>query len=181
MVRGKTIQSVVCRCAIVSALGIALVAAEAFAKDGQPVREYGGDAVAVEVTAISPLGGTTYRIEISLTNKSSEGVYLRNFEKKFFLQTDTGWRPLQSADPQGASATAKRYLPAGAGQRIDSLVDIPLHMPDTFRTYEGDISLLFACSVQSAMRPDAEVRRKDCEFYYWVTPMTDKWIHREGM
>ncbi|MFO0754491.1 MAG: hypothetical protein U0411_14350 [Thermodesulfovibrionales bacterium] len=181
MLQGKAIPSAVFLCTIVSALGIALIASQAPAKNGRSERESGGDAVAVEITAISPLGGTVYRIGISLTNRSTEGVYLKHVEKKFFIQTDTGWRPLQSVDTGDATGTAKRYLPAGAGEMFAVLIDIPLHMPDTFRTYEGDISLLFTCRVQSASRPDAEGRRTDFESYYWVTPMTDKWIHREGM
>jgi hypothetical protein len=125
-------------------------------------------------------GKDTYNLVVSTSNASSKDVLIRIIEENFFIQTERGWAQLKVLN--GISHAGREFLLPGTGN-IDrpALIDIPLTMPDLFRTYEGDLSLMYkyTYSVRTVGGTGA-IQRAD-EIYCWVKPGTSQWILREGM
>jgi hypothetical protein len=133
--------------------------------------------VGVVIENISHSGKDNYRIQIALTNNHSEVLSLREFDRQFHVQTETGWIRLNEAPTQGSLSEKDLYFPALGKKTIVTAVEIPLNMPGLFRTYEGDISLSFRYRL--VLTGDGETREH--ESLFWITPMTDTWLEREGM
>lgn len=126
-------------------------------------------------------GGNAYSIVVSAANPTSKNVQVNVIREGFFIQTDRGWAELTAQ--KGTISGSEEFLlfPAGKKERSASII-IPLSVPDLFRTYEGDLSLMyqFTYSVRIEDGTDAVFRISD-EVYCWVKPGTSQWILREGM
>jgi hypothetical protein len=135
------------------------------------------DSVSGEIENISYSGKDDYRIEIALLNKSPQAISLKEYDIQFHVQTGSGWTRLNETATDTSKNGNDIYLPALGKKRIVTVVSIPLTIPGLFRTYEGDISFQFRYRLTFANMVGA----KQDEPLYWITPMTDKWIEREGM
>ncbi len=135
------------------------------------------DSVTIEIENISYSGKDDYRIEMALLNKSSQAISLKEYDIQFHAQTGSGWTRLNETATDTSRNGNDICLPALGKKRIVAVVRIPLTMPGLFRTYEGDISFQFRYRLKFADM----VGTKQDEPLYWITPMTDKWIEREGM
>ncbi len=126
-------------------------------------------------------GKDAYSLIVSTSNVSSKDVLIRIIEENFFIQTDRGWAQLKVL--KGINHESGEFLLPSAGN-IDrpASITIPLTMPNLFRTYEGDLSLMYkySYSVRTADGTGAAFQRTD-EVYCWVKPGTSQWILREGM
>lgn len=136
--------------------------------------------VRVEVEEIRYIGEDDYRIEMSLTNNSEARIILEAADRAFSVQTETGWLPLREKDIEG-SFTGKGPIPAGGMKKTASTVHIPPQAPHLFRTYEGDLSLLLRYELRYGVHGRPSNIKKQSEEYYWISPRTGKWLHREGM
>lgn len=147
---------------------------------------FSGDAASLEssrssghveavISDISYEGGESYRIEITIMNRSSKGVIVERLEREISVQTDDGFAALDRTD--GDRASAQFALAATEERRINTGVKIPIGTKGLFRTFEGDVSLMFSYRLQLASERET-VRG---ESYYWLTPMTGRWLLREGM
>lgn len=135
------------------------------------------DSTEVEIEKISYLGNDDYRIEITLKNRSLKTVSIKGFERQFYAQTETGWKRLSNTSTGSPFDVRDDSLPAMGKRKFIAILKIPLNIRGLFRTSEGDVSFMFEYRLQLADNPESGYS----ETYYWITPMTDKWIHREGM
>jgi hypothetical protein len=126
-------------------------------------------------------GKNAYSIVISAENPSSRNVLVNIIKEGFFIQTDHGWLELTALKGTISGSEEFLLLPNGKIERVAS-ISIPLTVPDLFRTYEGDLSLMYryTYSVRTGDGTGAVFRMTD-EVYCWVKPGTSQWILREGM
>ena len=135
------------------------------------------DYIGIEIDGISYSGNDDYRVAISLMNNWVKNILIMDFERRFYVQTDRGWNLLSDTpvnDSFGIIGSMNK-------KKIITTVKIPLNIPYLYRTYEGDISLLFRCKLQFIADRGKTVFSKSSEEYYWISPNTDRWLHREGM
>jgi hypothetical protein len=135
----------------------------------------------VSIKKIQYNGNDTYSLLTMVANVSSREIQIKKMEQHLFIQTDKGWEQLKTENGNIPSHGNGFLLTADATHESTVTIRIPLTMPDIFRTYEGDISLKYTYRVRYVdHRSDKEYLKAD-EDYYWITPRTLKWIHREGM
>lgn len=139
------------------------------------------DDIKVNIEEIHFEGSDKYKAVISLVNDSSRDILAQEMVNKFFAQTDKDWKQLQAWEAEHSSDAGGFRLAAGAKRKIIVEIRIPLTIPDIFRTYEGDVSLMFRYRLRCIVYPASTAVLKEDESYFWVTPMTQQWIHREGM
>ncbi len=132
----------------------------------------------VTIDRITYTGDDTYRVTGSVSFPASADSPVKSFEECFFVQTETGWAPLQVLD-RDAAVRPVGNVP-GTPPNIDLMLRIPLNTPGLFRTYEGDISLMEKIRYECLDRGGAKSGMEE-EILYWITPRTSKWILREGM
>ena len=146
------------------------------------VRAQGPDAasIRVQIENIQHKGNDAYRIAVSTSNSSSANILISIIEEGFFIQTDRGWSRLTLKEHVRDSGEFR--LPSAGISDRSATLSIPLSLPGLFRTYEGDLSLMYkyAYSVREADGAGAAFRKAD-EVYCWVKPGTSQWILREGM
>jgi hypothetical protein len=135
------------------------------------------DSVKMEIENISYSGKDDYTIEMALLNKSPQAISLKGYDIQFHVQTGSGWARLNETATDTSRNGNDICLPALGKKRIVAVVRIPLTIAGLFRTYEGDISFQFRYRLKFA---DMAGTKQD-EPLYWITPMTDKWVEREGM
>lgn len=131
--------------------------------------------IEVMISGISYEGDEKYRIEITVMNKSAAPITVKSLELVISMQTDSGFVVLDGT--KGAGASGRFALDATAEERISVGVRIPLDTRGLFRTFEGDVSLMLRHRLQ--LTSEKEVRSG--ESYYWLTPLTGRWVLREGM
>jgi len=134
------------------------------------------DHAEINIENISYAGRDEYRIVIVLMNRSSRDMALKEFGREFFIQTEKGWQRLEEAVTDGQK-DRDVYLPGGKTKKIAAVVKIPLAMDGLFRTFEGDISFMFAYRLK--LTGNNETMKN--ERLYWIKPMTSTWFEREGM
>lgn len=125
-------------------------------------------------------GNDEYTLLVSMANASPMDIMVRIIEEGFFVQTDRGWMQLKI---NGQSDESGEFLlPRDGKHELAASINIPLTIPRLFRTYDGDISLMYKYkyAIWAAAGTGAPVQRGD-EVYCWVTPGTSQWILREGM
>ncbi len=146
-----------------------------------PAQEQGPGPIQVLIENFHYEGGNAYSLVISAANPSSKNVLVKFITEDFSIQTDRGWTRLTVLT--GTNREGEEFLlpPVGKKERTIS-ISIPLTMPDLFRTYEGDLSLMYKYkySVRTGDGTGAAFQRAD-EVYCWVKPGTSQWILREGM
>ena len=150
---------------------------------GEAVRaqEPGAGHIRVLIKTMHYEGEDTYTLVVATSNASSKDVLIRIVEENFFIQTDPGWAQLKVL--KGINHESGEFLLPGAGDHDRSAsITIHLTMPNLFRTYEGDLSLMYkyTYSMRTADGIGAAFQRTD-EVYCWVKPGTSQWILREGM
>jgi hypothetical protein len=126
-------------------------------------------------------GKDAYSLLVSTSNSSSKDVLIRIVEENFFIQTDRSWTQLKVL--KGINHESGEFLLPSAGNHDRSAsITIHLTVPNLFRTYEGDLSLMYkyTYSVRAVDGTGAAFQRTD-EVYCWVKPRTSQWILREGM
>ncbi len=125
-------------------------------------------------------GNDVYTLLVSMTNASPMDIMVRIIEEDFFVQTDRGWMQLKMNGHSGEGG--EFLLPHDGKHELAASINIPLTIPRLFRTYDGDISLMYKYKyvIWAAAGTGAPVQRGD-EVYCWVTPGTSQWILREGM
>ena len=146
-----------------------------------PAQEPGPGPVQVLIENIHYEGKNAYSLVIAAVNPSSKNVLVKIIKEGFFIQTDRGWAQLNVLN--GTNRESKEFLLLSAGKNTwTASVGIPLTVPDLFRTYEGDLSLMYkyTYTVRTAEGTGAVFQRAD-EVYCWVKPGTSQWILREGM
>jgi hypothetical protein len=125
-------------------------------------------------------GKDAYSLLVATSNASSRDIRVTIVEEGFFIQTDRGWAQLKvrQQDREGGEF----FVPALKKSKRTALLSIPLTIPQLFRTYEGDLSLMYKYiyTVRTAEGTGAALQRAD-EVYCWVRPGTSDWILREGM
>ncbi|MEK6672750.1 MAG: hypothetical protein AABY42_04640 [Nitrospirota bacterium] len=135
------------------------------------------DYMGIEVSNISYSGNDEYRIEIIMMNNSKQNIMVTGFEKRFYVQTDTGRDLLSDRITDSLSG----ILYSTAQRKMIVIAKVPLDMPQLYRTYEGDVSLILTYRLRFTADSGKEVFTKSGDEYYWISPRTDRWIHREGM
>lgn len=125
---------------------------------------------------ISYSGKDEYRIVIVLSNRSSRDISVEDLEREFFVQTEKGWKRLEESIPCESPTGKNIHLPSGKTMKITTVVTLPSATEELFRTYEGDISFMFAYRLKQA--GNNETRKN--ERLYWIRPI-GTWIEREGM
>jgi hypothetical protein len=144
-------------------------------------KEPNGIGIRVLIENIRYEGKDAYSLVVSTSNASSRDVLVRIIEEGFFIQTDRGWAQLNVLN--GINREREEFLLPHVGKNVRAAsISIPLTMPDLFRTYEGDLSLMYkyTYTVRTADGTGAALQRAD-EVYCWVKPGTSQWILREGM
>lgn len=145
------------------------------------VKEPSGIGIRVLIENIQYEGKDAYSLVVSTSNASSRDVLVRIIEEGFFIQTDRGWAQLNVLN--GINREREEFPLPRVGKNVwAASISIPLTRPDLFRTYEGDLSLMYkyTYTVRTADGIGAEFQRAD-EVYCWVKPGTSQWILREGM
>jgi hypothetical protein len=125
-------------------------------------------------------GKDAYSLVISTANSSSASIRVKIAEEGFFIQTDRGWKQLTVG--QKGHDSREFLLPARGKNERAAVLSIPLTIPHLFRTYEGDLSLVYRYNytMQTAEGTGAALQRAD-EVYCWIKPGTSDLILREGM
>jgi hypothetical protein len=126
---------------------------------------------------IAFLGGDEYRIVIVLSNRSSRTMTIEEFAREFSVQTENGWKRLEEETAAASSGAVRIHLPPGKTERITTVVKIPAAAKGLFRTFEGDLSFMFAYRLKPA--GSGELWKN--ERLYWIKPGTGTWSEREGM
>ncbi len=140
------------------------------------------DHITIWVESISHFGADEYKVEIGLMNSSTKLISVREFERKFYIQTDRGWNMLAlDAVVLYDSLNADPSLNAKGKKMIITVLKIPMHTADLFRTYEGDVNLMFKYRLKFSAKRKGDIFSKSDEEYYWISPGTDRWVHRECM
>lgn len=134
----------------------------------------------VTIDSIQYEDADSYSLVIATSGASSHDILIGIIEEGFFIQTDSGWEQLQ-VNRFGKTDGDLLLSVDGIYTRTGS-IRIPLALPNLFRTYEGDLSLMYkyVYSVRKADGIGATFRKTD-EVYCWVSPGTSQWILREGM
>lgn len=119
---------------------------------------------------------------VSITNASSKDVLLQSIEEGFFIQTNRGWAHLEILNNRIGNMHETIIIPHNQKQDMVSLISIPRTIPDLFRTYEGDLSLMYkyAYTIRTREGSGTAYQRSD-EVFCWLRPGTSRWILREGM
>ncbi len=133
--------------------------------------------VNTEIDSIRYQGDDNYLVTVSLSFAASENAFIKGFGESFFIQTDRGWAPLKVLYRDTVSAAGNMN---GTLKKESLKLVIPLHTPDLFRTYEGDVSLMQKVELRCGDRRGGESGKEE-ERLYWITPRTSKWVLREGM
>jgi hypothetical protein len=144
-------------------------------------QEPGAGRITVLIGNMQYEGKDAYSLVVSTSNVSSKDVLIRIIEENFFIQTDRGWAQLRVL--KGINHESAEFLLPGAGNNDrPASITIPPTVPDLFRTYEGDLSLMYkyTYSVRTVDGTGAAFQRTD-EVYGWMKPGTSQWILREGM
>lgn len=144
-------------------------------------QEPGAGHIKVLIKTMHYEGKDAYSLVVATSNASSKDVLIRIIEENFFIQTDPGWAQLKVL--KGINHESGEFLLPSAGNHDRSAsITIHLTMPNLFRTYEGDLSLMYkyTYSVRTVDGTGAAFQRTD-EVYCWVKPGTSQWILREGM
>lgn len=136
--------------------------------------------IQVQIGNIQHKGNDAYQIVVSTSNASSADVLVSIIEEGFFIQTDRGWSQLMMKE--NASDNGGFRLPSAGISVRSGTLSIPLSLPELFRTYEGDLSLMYkyTYSVRTVGGTGPAIQRAD-EVYCWIKPGTSQWILREGM
>jgi hypothetical protein len=168
--------------ALTALIVIAAVSFLAASPRFSPARESGAGDIRVTIEKIQYAGGDRYTLVVSLENVSSRDVLVRPLEEGFFIQLEHDWAPVNITDVGKTRDSPDILLPSGVNKERPASIVISLALPDLFRTYEGDLSLMYkyAYSVREADGAGAAFRKAD-EVYCWVKPGTSQWILREGM
>lgn len=126
---------------------------------------------------ISSSGRDEYRIVIALSNRSSRAMTIEEFRREFSVQTENGWKRLEEETAAPSSGAVQIHLPPGKTERITTTVNIPAAGKGIFRTFEGDLSFMFAYRLKAAGSGEAWKNER----LYWIRSGTGTWIEREGM
>ncbi len=125
-------------------------------------------------------GNDSYSIVVSAMNASPKDIRVSITEEGFFIQTDRGWTRLRvnGTFREGGEL----LLPHDRKNELTVSIIIPQTIPDLFRTYDGNMSLMYKYkySVWTMDGTGTPFQRAD-EIYCWVKPKTSQWILREGM
>ncbi len=146
------------------------------------VREPSTGDIRLLIVKIHYEGTDAYSIVVSITNASSKDVLIRALEEGFFLQTNRGWTHLEMMDDEKGRRREGILIPHNQKKEMVALISIAGTIPDLFRTYEGDLSLMYkyTYAIQTLEDSGTAFQRED-EIYCWVKPGTSQWILREGM
>jgi len=140
------------------------------------------DPITIRVESISHFGADEYKVEIVIMNSSTKIISVREFESKFYIQPARSWNMLElDAVVLYDSLNADPSLSANGKKMISTVLKIPMHTADIFRTYEGDVNIMFKYRLQYSTDRKGDILSKSNEEYYWISPGTDKWVHRECM
>lgn len=131
----------------------------------------------IKVSNISYSGNDEYRIEIIMMNNSKQNVMITGFEIKLYVQTDSGFSLISDSGKDSLSG----IFYSMEQRKTSSIAKLPLDMPQLFRTYEGDVSLIVTYKLLFTAGSLKEAFTKSGDEYYWISPRTDRWLHREGM
>src|SRR5512143_2385421 len=145
------------------------------------VRAEGPGTIKVLIDNLHYEGRDAYSIVISAENPSSKNLLVKFIKEGFFIQTERGWAELTAL--KGSNNEDEEFLlPFKGKKERTASIRIPLTVPDLFKTYEGDLSLMYryTYSVRTGYGTGAVFRITD-EVYCWVKPGTSQWILREGM
>lgn len=127
-------------------------------------------------------GKDSYTLVVSVSNASPKDVLLQPVEEGFFIQTNRGWAHLEILNNKISRKHEDIMLPHNQKKEMVSLIGIPRTIPDLFRTYEGDLSLMYRYSYVIRNREDSgTASQRSDEIYCWLRPGTSQWILREGM
>lgn len=135
------------------------------------------DYMGIKVHNISYSGNDEYRIEIIMMNNSKQNVMITGFEIKLYVQTDSGLSLISDSGKDSLSG----IFYSMEQRKTSSIAKVPFDMPQLFRTYEGDVSLILTYKLLFTTGSLKEAFIKSGDEYYWIRPRTDRWLHREGM
>ena len=154
-----------------------------YAKNAYPFQKrLPSDHISIGVEEISRSDTDEYKIEIGITNSSPKTFSIKEFEYYFYLQSNTGWNMMKlDTVVLNDSLNADPSIRPMSKKMIINIVKIPVRASDIYRTYEGDISLIFKYRLQFTAEGKENVFLKFNEEYYWISPGTNKWVHRECM
>jgi len=176
--KGMNVLRKVVACFIINVLALALYVNDAHTFEKRQLSDH----ITIWVESISHFGADEYKVEIGIVNSSTKSISVREFERKFYIQTDRGWNMLElDAVVLYDSLNADLSLSAEGKKMIITALKIPMQTADLFRTYEGDVSLMFKYRLQISAERKGDIISKSNEEYYWISPGTDKWVHRECM
>ena len=138
--------------------------------------------VKVEVEDISYEGADSYRIEISLHNASDRTYVIKKVESSFYTQLEVlgQWKLLEQTTELDFTGKGG-FLPAKGKKQIVSVVRMPLNIPRLYRNFEGDINVMMKYDLDFTVDSGGPVISNAGESSYWIKPLTDKWLLREGM
>ena len=117
-------------------------------------------------------GREAYSIVVSASNSWPRDVLVRIVEEGFFIQGEHGWMRLPVK--QGERKNGEFLLPGSGSKDWKSTIEIRPDMPDLFRTYEGDLSLMYKYTYASRTKDSTGVFNKTDEVYCWVKPGTSE-------
>jgi hypothetical protein len=139
--------------------------------------------VRVSIENISYTGDDAYRIEVLLTNASKSVCRVRLFEEEYYTQSEIlgQWIVLKDTAVKGLPDNEGISIPPKGGNKIVTVVTVPLDAPNLYRNGFGDINLLFKYHVQFTVDSGSAMMDSTGDSSYWITPKTDKWVLREGM
>lgn len=133
--------------------------------------------MSIKVSNISYSGNDEYRIEIMMMNNSKQNIMITGFETKLYVQTDSGISLISDSGKDSLSG----IFYSMEQRKTSSIAKVPFDMPQLFRTYEGDISLILTYKLLFTAESLQEAFTKSGDEYFWISPRTDRWLHREGM
>ncbi|OGW38027.1 MAG: hypothetical protein A2010_10895 [Nitrospirae bacterium GWD2_57_9] len=142
--------------------------------------ERNGIHIRVLIDNIQYEGKDAYSLVVSTSNSSSRDLRITIVDEGFFIQTDSGWTQLTVRQKEQGDRAF--LLPALKKNERAAQLSIPVTIPQLFRTYEGDLSLMYryTYTMRTAEGTGAALQRAD-EVYCWIKPGTSDWILREGM
>lgn len=135
----------------------------------------------VTVENISYQGSNSYRVDLTVYNRSNKTIVLKENNETFYVQTDIlgQWKELNASHNGGDKNSV--LLPQKE-QQLAYILNIPLDIkPTIYRNSEGDINMMFKYLIRFVSGSDTSLRSISGESSYWITPKTDAWILREGM
>lgn len=142
-----------------------------------------GGFIRVKVDEISYVGDSNYQIEVILINESADNYHIKQFEERYYAQTEIlgRWEPIESASIKDMTDYKNQFLGAKKKRNIIFQVKIPLDIPHLYLNAYGDVNVKFTYMLKFTDVKGANIFNNSGESFYWITPETNKWVLREGM